>query len=253
MPADYDAGNRGYSLFERGPTAYRPERLSRLRAPIRPLTRRLLFWSITILPLLLVVLLGLLLGGAPSAVGRALLHAAWAPAMVLALRAVAWTYFLPLATSGASPSPVFAVLGVYLVAGLGLLGWRRWRPALIVLLLPLLFTIPLSVIGLGGAHGQTDRAEDAFSQAAVERESKSLFDITNIDYRFVAFDYSGSKATVSCVVSLVDQTATPNPDVAGNGGRLVLKNDQAAQLEKTSSGQWQVISIEDDFHPGYEP
>ena len=172
---------------------------------------------------------------------------------MFALRAVAWTYFLPLAASGASPSPVLAGLVVYLIAGLALLGWRKWRQAVIVLLLPLLCTIPLSVVGLSRTDGQIDKLKDAFSQATTERESPSLLSLTNIDYRLVVFDNSGSKASVSSVITLVDRTTTVSPEGAGKKRRMVFKNDQAAQMVKTSSGQWQVISVKEDFHPGYEP
>jgi hypothetical protein len=253
VPGRSDTDRGPYSIFWAEPRSYTQAHLSRLHAPTRPLTRRIAFWSVVIVPLLLIVFLGCYLAGAAPAAADAFLHAAFAPLAVLILRAVTWTYFLPLALAGASPSPVFAALAVYLVAGFALLVRRSWTQAAIVLLLPLLCTIPLSVIGLHAADRQVDDVKAAFSRTVTERESQASLSVTDVDFRFVVFDASGSKATVATVVTMVDTPAATSPDGASTERGTVFKDDEAAQLVRSSSGRWEVASLREDFHPGYEP
>ncbi len=269
MPARRDKGDAAQTIFAAEPRGYRPNHWPRVHAPNNPLTRRLAFWSAVVVPLLSIVFLGRYLGGVAPAVADALTHALFAPLAVFVLRAVTLIYFLPLALHGVSPSPVFAGVVIYLIAGLVLLGWRRWRQAVIVLLLPLLCTIPLSVIGLRTADGQAGEVRDTFSSAMTARWSQDGVDlaaieqsattrdvresVTKIDYRFVVFEFSGSNATVASVVTTLRTWEAKGPEGAWKEYRRVFKDDFAAQMVKQSSGQWQVASLKEDFHPGYEP
>lgn len=250
MPARRGRNGGAYTIFAAEPRSYSPDHWPRVHAPSKPLTRRLAFWSVAVSPLLLIVFLGCYLDGAAPAVADALLHSIFAPLLVFALRAVTLIYFLPLALRGVSPSPVFAGVVVYLVAGLALLGWRKWKRAAIVLLLPLLCTIPLSVIGLRTADGQADTVKGAFYRAMTARD---VAGVTEIDYRFVVFDASGSKVTVASVVTTRDTWENLSPEGTWKYYRSEFKEDYAAQMVKQSSGQWRVASLKTDFHPGYEP
>jgi hypothetical protein len=252
VPARRDTNGGIYAIFAAEQRSHSADRQSRIHLPTKPRTRRIVFWSATVIPFLAIVSLGLSLGGAAPTVAKALLHAPLAPVAVFVLHAVTWLYFLPLALHGVSPSPVFAGFVVYLIAGLALLGWRKRKQAVIVLFLPLLCTIPLSFVGLGSADGQADNVKAAFSRAMTEQESLASFNVTQIDYRFLVFDASGSKATVASVVTMVDASAT-SPGVIRTQQAMVFKDDKAAQMVKLSSGEWRVASLEEDFHPGYEP
>lgn len=242
-----------YRIFAAEPRGYKPDNVSRARTPNGPLTRRLAFWSAVGVPLVTIVFLGSYLGGAAAPVANALTHAAFAPFAVFALRVVTCLYFLPLAFGGVSPSPLFAGLAVYLIAGFALLIRRKSKLAVIVLLLPLLCTIPLSIVGLRTADGQVDKVKEVFSKAVTTRVSERVESVTAIDYRFVVFDASGAKATVATVVTTRRAWGAIGPDGAWQENQTVFKEDYAVQMVRRSSGDWQIASLKEDFHPGYEP
>jgi hypothetical protein len=264
---DRDGG--AYTIFAAEPRSYWPDQGPRVHMPSKRLTRRVTFWSAAVIPLLLIVFLGCYLGRAAPVVANALTGSMAAPVAVFAHRAVTLIYFLPLAFRGASPSPIFASLVMYLIAGFALLGWRKWRQAVIVLLVPLLCTIPLSVVGLRTADGQAGEVRDTFSLAMTARWSQdgvylaateqpgtirdARDSVPKIDYRFVVFDSSGSEVTVAGVVTVVRTWEGKTPEGTWKEYRHEFKDDYAAEMARQSSGQWLVASLKKDFHPGYEP
>ena len=234
----------------------------------KSLTGRLAFWSGLLVPLLLIVLLGRYVGDASGVFASALKGWVGAPVAVSVLRAATLIYFLPLALRGLSPGPVYALAVVYLVAGFVLLARRKWMPAVIVLLLPLAFTIPVSIAAIRTAHGEVADVKDAFraamvaSQAhdlelAVAQDSSEIHDlgegVSNVDYRLVVFDSSGSRATLATVVTTWRTWTVKNPDGTSRDYRHEYKSDYAAEIARQSSGTWVVASVSKDFHSGYEP
>ena len=239
----------------------------RPRKPHKSLTRRVAFWSAVAALLLLIVFLGRYLDGASLVVANALPGSPGGPIAAFVLRIVTWVYFIPLALRGVSPSPVFAALVIYLIAGLVFCGRRRWKPALIVLLLPLVCTLPLSLVGLRVAEGQVEEVKGAF-WSAMDAEWSRVVDpldepdattrneeerLSQIDYRFVVFDSSGSTATVASVVTILRTWEAKSPDSSWKEWRIESKLDYAARMVRQGSGQWVVASLKTDFHPGYEP
>ena len=231
-------------------------------------TARLAFWSGLVIPLLLVVLLGRYVGDAAGVFASALKGWVGAPVAVLVLRAATIIYFLPLALRGLSPGPLYALVVIYLVAGFVLLARRKWMPAVIVLLLPLVFTIPVSIAAIRTAHGEVAEVKDTFRAAMVASQAQDLElavaqdnsqyhdlgqGVSNVDYRFVVFDSSGSRATLATVVTTWRTWTVKNPDGTSKGYRRTYKLDYAAEIVTQSSGAWVVASVSDDFHPGYEP
>jgi hypothetical protein len=242
------------------------DRAPRPRKPPKSLTCRVAFWSAVAVLLLLIVFLGRYLDGASQGVANALTGSDGGPIVAFVLRVVTWVYFLPLALRGVSPSPVFTALVIYLIVGLVSLGRRRWKPALIVLLLPLVCTLPLSLVGLRAADGQADEVKGAFWSAMDAEWSRvvpldepdantrnEVERLSQVDYRFVVFDSSGSKATVASVVTTSRTWEAKSPDGTWKEWRREYKSDYAARMVRQSSGQWVVASLYADFHPGYEP
>ena len=227
------------------PRSYQPDRL--WQAQTSPVVRRILFWSAVVIPLLVIFLLGLFVDGATPATAMALVYQPLAPLVMLFIRAVSFTYFLPLIYSGASPNPIFAALFFYLLVGLILLALRKWKRAAVVLLLPLLCTIPLSVVDLRAADDQVSKVEQAFAGQVTEYWSQNGSTVTEIDYRFVTFDRSGSQATVAGIVTSADSATVSDPH------HIVFKEDYAVQFTKSGSRDWYISQQKHDFHPGYEP
>jgi hypothetical protein len=77
--------------------------------------------------------------------------------------------------------------------------------------------------------------------------------LSQVDYRFVVFDSSGSAATLASVVTTLRIWETKSPDGTWKEWRREYKSDYAARMVRQTSGQWAVASLKTDFHPGYEP
>jgi hypothetical protein len=77
--------------------------------------------------------------------------------------------------------------------------------------------------------------------------------VSNITYKSVSFDPSGSKATVEAAVTAWAGMAQRNPDgtwVEGNPSNVV---NVTAEMVKQISGNWLITTFSWDFAPGSEP